>query len=73
MSSPGPMTIEILADGSVKITTSKVSAAAHVRAERMLGEIAKLMDGDVKAKHGHHHHGTEEHSHDHDHQHEGQS
>lgn len=68
-SNGGPMTIRILDDGSVKIETSKVSPAAHVRAERFLGEVTRILGGtqDRKTKHGHHHHGHGDHEHDHAH------
>jgi len=64
----GPMTIRIMDDGSVRISTDKVSPAAHVRAERFLGEVARILDGTriQHSKHdGHHHHG--EHAADHHH------
>lgn len=70
--SEAPITIEVLPDGSVKITTSKIDPAAHVRAERFLAEVAKLLGGTTtrtKRTHGHHHHHDHEGDHDHDHDH----
>lgn len=64
----GEITIHFLPDGGVKIVTDKVSEAGHVRAERALGEIQRLLGGKVtkqKRSQGHHHH--EHHSHDHEH------
>jgi hypothetical protein len=66
----GEITITCLPDGSIKIETDKVADAAHVRAERFIGEIQRLLGGAVqrtKRGHGHHHHAHEDHDHDHDH------
>jgi hypothetical protein len=54
--------IEILDDGSIKMTTDKVSAANHLSAEGIIREIAKLAGGEVtrKAREGY-----QQHSHDH--------
>lgn len=67
-----PIEVTILPDGSVKIETDKVSEASHVRAERFVAELQKLLGGEtVRAKrtHGHHHQGAHEHDHDHGHDH----
>lgn len=41
------MTIEILPDGTLKITTDKISAPNHANAEQFLRDTAKLMGGPV--------------------------
>ena len=62
------ITIEILADGTIKTSTDKVSMPNHSNAEAFLREIGKLAGGKVerKAKHGHsstHSHGDLTHTH----------
>jgi hypothetical protein len=63
--------IEILPDGTVKLSTDKVSMPNHGSAEALLRDVARLCGGkvDSKRKHGHagHHH------HEHEHNHEGHS
>lgn len=39
--------VEILADGTIKITTDKVSAANHANAAQLMREIAELAGGPV--------------------------
>lgn len=55
--------VEILADGTFKVTTDKVSSANHVNAENLLREMFKLAGGpcDIKHRHGKqiHHHSAE--------------
>lgn len=63
------ITVEILNDGSVKITTGTFEGAKHAAAEAMLREIASAL-GDTKRtrKPGapvHHHHHDSEHEHNH--------
>ena len=41
------MTIEILADGSVKVTTDKISAANHMNADTFLKDVINQMGGSV--------------------------
>lgn len=56
--------VEILADGTLKLTTDTISSANHKLADELVEFIAKLAGGettkekrkDVKA-HAHHHHG----------------
>jgi len=54
----------ILADGTLKIETGRVSMPNHINAESFLREVAKLQGGkvEIKHKHGHAHHG---HAHSH--------
>lgn len=53
--------VEILEDGTVKITTSKVSAANHMAADQMLTYLARLTGGETtvtkrtKSVHSHAH------------------
>ena len=59
------MTVEILADGTMKVTTDAVSMANHLSAEKFLKFASDLLGGKVKNErrkglkahsHGHHHH-----------------
>jgi hypothetical protein len=67
--------IEILDDGTIKITTDPISGANHTNAEGFLREIANLAGGettrekrtDKKITHSHDHHHTHTHTHDHKH------
>lgn len=52
--------IEILPDGSMKITTDKVSDANHVQAENLIKEMFRLAGGEVEIKHRH---GKQQHVH----------
>ena len=58
---------EILDDGTIKVTTDKVSDANHVSADKLLRMVAELAGGEVKRTkraHGHgHHHQGQSHSH----------
>lgn len=54
--------VEFLADGSLKITTDKVSAPNHANAENFLREVAKLCGGKTTIKHKH---GVKGHTHTH--------
>lgn len=66
---PDTWTVEILDDGRIKIVTGPTSPAIHTTAEKMLGEINRLMGGEVKRTHRpdarthSHHHGGHHHSH----------
>lgn len=66
--------IEILEDGTIKITTDPVSAANHQTAEQFLKDIATLAGGpSTRARrtdraHHHHHHHAHDHAHDHSHE-----
>lgn len=66
------ITIEILADGTIKIETDEVSLANHTNAENFLREMNKLAGGPTairhkhagKPGHGHSHgHGNKAHQH----------
>lgn len=60
--------IEILADGTIKVESDKVSAANHVTAEGFLKHLAELAGGPTtRTRKGH----THTHHHDHDHETEG--
>jgi hypothetical protein len=59
------MTVEILADGTMKVTTDAVSMANHLSAEKFLKFASDLLGGKVKNErrkglkahsHGDHHH-----------------
>lgn len=67
---PDNIQIEVLEDGTIKMSTDKVSMPNHANAEQFLREIARLAGGtsERKAKHGHshshsHEHGGEFHTH----------
>lgn len=58
---PDIINVEILPDGRIKTTTSKISAANHRQADAALNLLAELMGGAVeeepnKVRHGHAHH-----------------
>lgn len=62
------MTVEILADGTVKTTTDPISPANHQSAEAFLAGVTALTGGAVsRQRRGHSHSHT--HSHDHKHEH----
>ena len=42
---PDTMNIEILEDGTVSVTTDKISATNHVSADEFLAEVEKLAGG----------------------------
>ncbi len=58
--------IEILDDGTIKVTSPKISAANHMNADQLLGFIAKLAGGEtkiekrIKSAHTHEHAHTHE-------------
>jgi hypothetical protein len=63
------MTIEILEDGTVKVTTEKVSDVNHLSADNLLKHLEKILGGDTTSEkrpdahaHAHHHH---HHEHEH--------
>ncbi len=59
------MLVEVLSDGSLKVTTDPVSAPNHMGAERMLLEMFKAIGaeaGDIETKHRH---GKKYHGHSH--------
>ena len=62
--------MEILADGTVKITTDPISGANHVGAEALVKEIGRLAGGDMTRARRHNHKHQHNHTHEHDHQHE---
>jgi hypothetical protein len=51
--------IEVLEDGTIKVSTDQISAANHASAEAFLREAARLAGGNVKTEtkhtHGHAH------------------
>lgn len=47
------ISIEILKDGSLKITTDKISGPNHVRAESLIRELIELSGGKADKKHRH--------------------
>ncbi len=51
---PDKMQITILADGTIRVETDKISGPNHLNAEQFLREMSKLAGGEVtiKAKHG---------------------
>lgn len=56
--------IEILADGTIKITTDQISPANHLSADNLLREIERLAGGQTtKTKNRHGHQLVHEHSH----------
>lgn len=57
------MTVTILADGSFKIETDKVSAANHGGCEMLIREIVKVAGGKSERKHRHGRHVAHQHSH----------
>jgi len=72
----GTMTIEVLADGTLKIETGDMGGVAHKAADDMLDELQRAMGGavevtDVKGHAGHQHHFHDAHGHTHDHDHVG--
>ena len=42
--------IEILEDGQVKFTTSKISGANHASADQLLAELEEILGGHVERK-----------------------
>ena len=65
MNTPDSMDIEILPDGSLKVSIDPVSAANHGSAEKMLLAMLKGLGGEMKTTHRHggrahtHKHGVE--------------
>lgn len=50
------MTIEILADGTIKTTSGKIAPAVHANAEAFLREVARLAGGETtRARNAHAH------------------
>ena len=51
---PNTIEITILADGTIRCETGKISAAAHMNAETFLREMSRLAGGTVtvRKKHG---------------------
>ncbi len=59
--------IEILQDGTIKMSADQISMPAHMNAEAFLREIARLAGGTTTIKHKHGHSHTHGHEHGHDH------
>jgi hypothetical protein len=60
------VTVELLDDGRIKVTTGKFSAAVHRDAEKLLAAIADATDATPtreRATHGHTHDGATTHTH----------
>jgi hypothetical protein len=55
--------VEILADGTLKISADKISAGNHVSAEALVREIYKLAGGLTTRTRKPHTHGTHSHTH----------
>lgn len=69
------LTIEVLADGTIKTTSDAVSGANHATAEAFLRQMATLAGGETtrtkrKDAHAHSHSHTHSHDHNHDHDHQ---
>lgn len=63
---PDKIEIEILEDGTIKVSTDKVSMPNHANAEAFLREMARLAGGPVeRTRKGHSHAHTHEHEHEH--------
>lgn len=64
--------IQVLEDGTVKVSTDKISMANHLSAEKFLANTFTLLGGEIKrkAKHAMQHAFGKQHDHDHDHQHQ---
>lgn len=71
---PDKIQIQVLADGTVKVSTDKISLANHLSAEKFLAQTFSLLGGEVKrkAKHAFQHAFGSQHAHDHDHDHQHQ-
>lgn len=61
MNPPDKFEIEVLPDGTLKVSSDEISAAAHVNAENFLKEMFRLCGTkpEVTHKHGHEHHSHE--------------
>ena len=58
------LTIEILADGTIKVTTDQISPANHLSADQFLKLISELTGGETtitKNRRAHTHHHEHEH------------
>lgn len=56
------ISIEILADGTLKVTTDEVSGPNHMNAEQLLKYLGELAGGKTtRQRRGHHHHHEHEH------------
>ncbi len=66
------ISIKVLADGTIKVETDKISLANHLSAEKFLSQTFTLLGGEIKrkAKHAFQHALNKDHAHDHDHQHQ---
>ena len=66
------LTVEIMEDGTIKTTTSAVSAGNHQNAEQFIAAMSLLAGGDTTRRrrsrsqaHHHYHEGQGEHGHSH--------
>ena len=67
---PDKITVEILADGTIKTSTDKISMANHGNAESFIREMFRLAGGSItrKLKHAIAHLHGHDHEHEHTHQ-----
>jgi hypothetical protein len=69
MNNTDDITIEILEDGRIKVTTGAIGATNHTTADRLLRDMIQLAGGKVETvknregHHHHHHHGEVSHKH----------
>jgi hypothetical protein len=66
------LTIEVLADGTIRTSSDAVSGANHATAEAFLRELGRLTGGEasrIRRKEGHTHAHGHAHDHEHDHHH----
>lgn len=69
---PGTMTVDVLADGTVRAETGNMAGVSHQAADAFMKELARLLGGPVevqKAERGHQHQHEHDHAHDHSHDH----
>jgi hypothetical protein len=67
---PDQMKIEILEDGTISVTTDKISGTNHVSADQFLNEVAKMAGGKRetvkrKERYSHTHSHADGHAHSH--------
>lgn len=63
--------MKVLADGTIQVTTDKISQPNHMNAEAFLKGLDEILGGGttVVNRKGHtHHHHDHDHTHDHDHE-----
>ena len=66
MSKQDEIQIEVLADGTIKVTTDNISPANHMSADKLVDFIAQMAGGQTtRQSRGHSHVHTHEHKHVH--------